>query len=74
MNELWQVQKNKETRHYIERGNKQFVYVRQGSDVGHNSSFFPMTHLLASQRDRNRSQDFHYYLRSPWVILLAGGC
>lgn len=47
--------------------------VRSGSDVGHNSSFFPMTHSLASQRDCTRSQDFHYYLRAPWVILLAGG-
>ncbi len=46
--------------------------------VGHNSSFFLMTHThthtLASQRDRALSQDFHYYLHAPWGILPRWRC
>ncbi len=46
--------------------------------VGHNSSFFLMTHThthtQASQRDRALSQDFHYYLHAPWVILPGRRC
>lgn len=44
--------------------------------VGDNSSFVLMTHThtLARQRDRTLSQDFHYYLHAPWVMLPGRRC
>lgn len=43
INKLWQLQKRKKQGITLKEG-RSVCNVRRGSDVGHNSSFFPMTH------------------------------